>query len=241
MNSPAAVSRLTWLGQLASSLVEVVFPPVCGRCRRLGNLICEDCRAEIGLVGEPLCPSCGRQLEGPSQACPSCAERPLPLNQVRAPLRYAEPTNTLIHQLKYEGYFALAGPLAAYMIAEWPAWEMPVDLIVPIPLHPRRERRRGYNQSALLARHVAGAVGLPVDGDALRRNRHTRPQVELNPRERHENVQGAFSAEPARVSGRSVLLIDDVFTTGATMSAAAEALVAAGAVSVSGYCLARVH
>jgi ComF family protein len=229
------------LGQLASSLVEVVFPPVCGRCRRLGSLICDDCRGEIGLVRAPLCPRCGRQIEGASPVCPSCTERPLPLNQVRAPLRYAEPTSTLIHQLKYEGYFALAGPLAAYMIAGWPAWEVPVDLIVPIPLHPRRERRRGYNQSALLARHLAGAVGLPVDCAALRRSRHTRPQVELNPRERHENVQGAFSAEPGRVAGRSVLLVDDVFTTGATMSASAEALAAAGATAVSGYCLARVH
>lgn len=143
--------------------------------------------------------------------------------------------------MKYEGFFALAGPLAAVMVERWPAWSPPVDLILPIPLHPKRERRRGYNQSALLARHIGEAVGLPVNGRALRRTRHTRPQVTLNPQERLENVQGAFEADSEHVGGRHVLLIDDVFTTGATMSAAAAALQAAGAATVSGYCLARVH
>jgi ComF family protein len=192
-------------------------------------------------VREPLCACCGRQLEDGVRTCPACAERSLPLAQVRAPLRYAEPTSTLIHQMKYEGFFALAAPLAEFMVIAWPRWEPAVDLLVPIPLHGRRQRRRGYNQSALLAHHLGRAVGVPVDAGALQRDRHTRPQVELNPQERQENVRGAFSAQPARVSGRVVLLIDDVFTTGATMSAAAEALIDVGARAVSGYCLARVH
>ena len=192
-------------------------------------------------VRPPLCARCGRQQDDSFDACPSCAERLLPLIQVRAPLIYAEPTSRLIHQMKYEGYFALAAPLAAVMAAGWPAWQPGIDVIVPIPLHPRRERRRGYNQSALLARHLGRTVGLPVETHGLRRDRATRPQVELNPRERQENVQGAFGAEPGWVAGRTVLLVDDVYTTGATMSSAADALLAVGARGVSGYCLARVH
>ncbi len=159
---------------------------------------------------------------------------------MRAPLRYAEPTDRLIHRLKYEGYFALARPLARTLIDGWPVWEPVPDLIAPIPLHPRRRRRRGYNQSELLARPLAEAVGVPFSATALRRTRHTPPQVGLGPEARAANVQGAFDATAQEVAGRAILLIDDVLTTGATMTAAAAALLAAGAASVSAYCLARV-
>jgi ComF family protein len=159
---------------------------------------------------------------------------------MRAPLRYEEPTSRLIHRLKYEGHFALGHPLARSLIAGWPAWRPIPDLIVPIPLHPRRRWRRGYNQSELLARPLAEAVGVAFSATALRRTRHTAPQVGLGPEARAANVQGAFAAAPEQVGGRVVLLVDDVLTTGATMRSAAEALLAAGAAAVSSYCLARV-
>lgn len=241
MENPTGRSRSTWIGRLSASLIEVAFPPVCGNCRRLGNLICETCRAAMAPVPWPICARCGRGLPDEWLPCPFCAHRTMRLRQARATLLYAEPTSTLIHQMKYEGYFALAGPLGRMMAEGWPAWSTPIDLILPIPLHTRRERQRGYNQSMELARHLAAGVGVPVDGQALRRTRHTRPQVELNPEERHENVRGAFMADEQRVGGRHVLLIDDVFTTGATMTAAAEALLSVGAASVSAYCLSRVH
>jgi ComF family protein len=159
---------------------------------------------------------------------------------MRAPLLYVEPTSRLIHRLKYEGYFALAEPLSGFLIEGWPAWEQAPDLILPIPLHARRQRRRGYNQSELLARPLAREMALQFSAAALRRTRHTAPQVGLGPAERANNVRGAFTADPATVAGRHILLVDDVLTTGATMSAAAEALLAAGAQTVSAYCLARV-
>ena len=159
---------------------------------------------------------------------------------MRAALRYQEPTSSLIHRFKYEGCFALAEPLARCLSAAWPAWVQPPDLIIPIPLHPRRKRRRGYNQSELLAAPLARDLGLPMNPRGLRRVRHTAPQVGLGPEERHDNVRGAFAADDS-FTGRRVLLIDDVLTTGATMRAAAEALLAAGAASVSAYCLARVN
>jgi ComF family protein len=159
---------------------------------------------------------------------------------MRAPLLYVEPTNRLIHRLKYEGYFALARPLSDFLIEGWPEWDQPPDLILPIPLHPRRQRRRGYNQSELLARPLAQRLGIQFSSAALRRTRHTVPQVGLGPIERADNVRGAFSADAQVVAGRRILLVDDVLTTGATMSAASEALLAAGTVAVSAYCLARV-
>lgn len=196
-------------------------------------------------VVEPICPRCGRH---PAQQdawsadalCPECHASPRPLTQMRAALRYQEPASAAIHRFKYEGYFALGGSLAGLMIDAWPRWDASPDLILPIPLHARRRRQRGYNQSELLARPLGEALHIPVDAKLLQRTRHTIPQVGLGPEERHENVRGAFAADSG-VAGRRVLLIDDVLTTGATMTAAAEALLAAGAVSVAAYCLARVN
>lgn len=158
---------------------------------------------------------------------------------MRAPLQYQEPLSQVIHRFKYEGYFALAEPLAEFLIAGWPVWDQPPDLVVPIPLHPRRRRQRGYNQSELLARPLSRALAIDCDPAVLSRTRYTAPQVGLGPEARHDNVRGAFSARPV-VDGCRVLLIDDVLTTGATMKSAAEALLTAGAAAVSAYCLARV-
>jgi ComF family protein len=187
---------------------------------------------------------CGRQLEkhektAPISECTSCRHSVSPLNQMRAPLYYGEPTSSLIHQFKYEGYYSLAGRFADLMAGSWPEWDTPPDLIVPIPLHKKRQRRRGYNQSALLARPLAQVRGLDYNDGILLRVRHTVPQVGLGPEERMLNVHEAFEAT-GDVQGRHILLIDDVLTTGATMRSAAGTLKSKGAASVSAYCLARV-
>ncbi len=162
----------------------------------------------------------------------------MPLKQIRAAVLFTHPASKLIHTLKYNGAFALAKPLAQMMAAAWGAWQVPVDLVLPIPLHASRERERGYNQSALLARAFCQKVGLPCAEEVLQRTRFTTPQVGLSATERLENVQDAFATKGA-LQGKRVLLIDDVCTTGATMAAAALALQKAGAHAVSGYCVAR--
>lgn len=182
----------------------------------------------------------GEQSPPIGRICRECHDKPLLLRQMRAPLRYQEPTSDLIHRFKYEGYSALGRPLARFLIDGWPDWEQTPDLIIPVPLHPKRRRNRGYNQSELLARPLGAAKSIIVCPPALRRTRHTIPQVGLGPDERQSNVRGAFEAVATVVNGRHVLLVDDVLTTGATMAAAAEASLAAGAASVSAYCLARV-
>ncbi len=227
------------LRAVAAFCLDVAFPPVCVACGRLGSLLCAACEARLLPVTGPICHRCGRSLAG-SVACPACAADSPLLLQMRAPLRYEEPTSRLIHGLKYEGYFALAEPLARRLIAGWPAWDQPPDLILPIPLHPRRKQRRGYNQSELLARPLARSLGISFSATALRRTRHTAPQVGLGVAARADNVRGAFAADPPAVRARHILLIDDVLTTGATMSAAAAAHLAAGGADVSAYCLARV-
>jgi ComF family protein len=141
--------------------------------------------------------------------------------------------------MKYSGLFALSVPLAQKMIQCWPQWAHTPEIIIPVPLHPRRQRIRGFNQSMLLAQQLAPEIGIELNSQALERVRHTRPQVDLTPQRRLENVQDAFSADSHAIKGKSILLLDDVFTTGATMNSAASALLKAGASHVSAYCLAR--
>jgi ComF family protein len=161
------------------------------------------------------------------------------LEQIRTAVFYLGPAAEVIKQFKYEGYFGLARPLGELMLDGWPGWQRTVDLVIPVPLHAARQRERGYNQSELLARFLARQLGWRVETAALKRVRRTRPQVGLNMVERRANVSGAFIAEPSLVKGKQILLIDDVRTTGATLVASAEVLLAAGANAVSAYCLAE--
>ena len=215
-----------------------IFPPVCVSCQQVGNPLCDDCRALVVRPQEPLCPHCGRTVERTVAACGQCRRHPLPL-RIRAAALHAGPLRQAVHALKYEGMFALASPLAALMVEEWPRWRMPADLVVPIPLHPERERERGYNQALLLVREFCRRLNLVPETTALRRVRYTRPQVELGVRERLHNVRGAFQADGNKVAQKRILLVDDVCTTGATLASAADALLSAGARSVNAYVLAR--
>lgn len=223
----------------ANKTLDLLFPPLCAACNKLGSLLCDDCLAKMPWVKEPICLRCGRSLLHPANACGACWQESFPLQQVRASLFYREPLAGVIHKMKYGGLFALAKPLAQIMAKTWPDWRPAPDTIIPIPLHKRRIRRRGFNQSALLAFRVGRQLNISVNDQALQRIRHTLPQVDLSPAQRLVNVRGAFTADVNQVEGKQILLIDDVYTTGATMSAAADALIASGARSVSAYCLAR--
>lgn len=241
MTEKTQLPALTWRNRargLADSLLNFVFPPVCGACKKAGSLLCEACHAQLQWVHAPLCDRCGRPVSRATDCCAVCQERPLPLKQIRAAVLFAEPVSKLIHNLKYNGAFGLSKPLAELMADAWHTWRMPVDLVLPIPLHAERERSRGYNQSTLLTRDFCQLVGLPFAESGLTRTRFTTPQVGLTAVERLKNVQDAFATQ-VDVVGKHILLIDDVCTTGATMAAAANALLTDGASAVSGYCVAR--
>ncbi len=226
--------------RLANIILDFVFPPVCAHCKKPGALICSDCLAAIPWLTEPICSHCGRVVSRPMLRCAACQKNPLfPLERVRAATIFANPIPDLIHQLKYNGLFALAEPLAGLMVEAWSNWKIPVDLVVAVPLHPDREKKRGYNQSDLLVTHFCKKLNLEKGVRALQRIRNTPPQVGLNASNRQLNVANAFQADPNQVAGKDVVLVDDVCTTGSTLKAGAEALLAAGAGRVSGYCLAR--
>ncbi len=162
--------------------------------------------------------------------------RGLRFRERQAPLRYTGVGKEIVHTLKYEGYTRVVERLAAPLMLGVIDSTARFDAVVPVPLHRLRLRRRGFNQAELLARAVAGKINAPVSG-TLQVVRRTRDQVELSAAGRRANVAGAFSARDG-VRGR-VLLIDDVFTTGATMSACAETLRGAGAREVHALSLCR--
>ncbi|MDM8000956.1 MAG: phosphoribosyltransferase family protein [Dehalococcoidia bacterium] len=145
-----------------------------------------------------------------------------------------------VHHLKYSHFKALATPLGRMLAQYLDSHPVAVDALVPVPLHSRRLRERGYNQSALLAAEISKWNGLPVVTDSLVRTRHTKAQVKTDSaEERQRNMAGAFGCRDVRLAGKRILVIDDVCTTGATLNSCAAALRAAGAVSVWGLTLAR--
>ncbi|PIE81979.1 MAG: hypothetical protein CSA11_02365 [Chloroflexi bacterium] len=234
---------LSWREQvrnMKSHFINLVFPPVCANCRQVGEILCQRCLTQVEWVRAPICEVCGRDLLTKTHVCHFCRQRPLPLKQIRAAVRFSTIIPDLIHQLKYRNTFALAEPLGILMAQAWPDWQVDVDVVLPVPLHAQRQKERGYNQADLLVDVFCRERQLPSHKKILYRIRKTPPQVGLNAADRRQNMKGAFAIEnPHLVKGGKFLLVDDVCTTGATLVAATEALLDAGAETVSAYCLAR--
>jgi len=232
---------------MGQAIADLLFPPRCVGCHGLGAWLCGRCLATVEAIRPPVCDGCGWPLPQPVAAtaalCPRCHSSPFQLDGLRAFGFHSHTLRTAIHEFKYEGLYSLAAPLGQAMSQAWPelAPNLPIDVIVPVPLHASRERERGYDQAALLAGEVGRGLGCPVVTGCLIRTRRTRPQVGLDAAQRQANVADAFACAPGRLSGRQVLLIDDVCTTGATLEAAAAALRGAGARAVRAYTLARAR
>ncbi len=222
----------------SEGLLNLLFPPRCVSCERSGGWICPACHQEIEFVRPPLCPSCGQATSSP-RTCPSCHRAPPQIDGIRAVAYLEDPVRTAIHRFKYSNLRSLApvlGKLAGDYLTQN---QLPVDVIVPVPLHPRRLKERGYNQAALLAKEIQTALGIPLMDDSLVRVKSTTPQVGLSAPQRRENVTGAFRCIDSGLEGQRVLLVDDVCTTGATLEACSIALRQAGAREVWGLVLAR--
>ena len=232
-----AVRASRRIGALA---LDLLLPPVCSGCRAYGALLCSRCTSSMARLSTPQCQICCAPVaRGPH--CAQCAALPLAVDRIGAPYVMEGALRRAIHHLKYESIRALGGPLGQ-LLGRWLEEAEPHlqgHSLVPVPLHKGRLRQRGYNQSALLAREAGRVTGLPVDEDLLMRTRATPPQVSLSTREqREQNVAGSFQAR-RHVAGQRFVLVDDVVTTGSTMSACASALKAAGAASVKGIAVAR--
>ena len=247
----------------ASALLDLVFPPFCPVCRaRLEegrrDPLCGACWAGLPRIGPPWCRRCGQPMAGfpvadgptapastPAEGgalCAACRRRPPAFAYARAAVRYEDGAREALHAFKFGGHRALARPLGDLLVdaveGRLPAGAP--DLLVPVPLHPRRERERGFNQSRLLAQRLGRAWGCPVR-DVLARAVATPSQTSLDGAARRANVRRAFRLRrPELVAGRHVVLVDDILTTGATLSECARCLEEAGPRLVGVLAVARV-
>jgi ComF family protein len=231
----------TYAGNLAAPLARLLFPPVCVGCRRQvrePGTLCPSCWREVRFIEPPLCQVLGTPFAyevGDEAMSPAALADPPPFARARAAVAYSGIARQLVQNLKYRDRTDLAPWMAQWMVRSGAELLRDADIVVPVPLHRRRFFMRRFNQSAELARHVAKLSGVAFAPLALERIKRTRQQVGLAAKERAANVRGAFQVPAAgkiTVSGRRVLLIDDVFTTGATVAAATKALTKAGARSV---------
>jgi ComF family protein len=223
-----------------AGLVDLLFPPRCVGCGAHGAALCPACTGGLGRLRPPICCSCGDPLGEPSlRRCAACTRHPPPYALARSFASYDGVVRDAIRALKFHGRRDLAAPLGR-LLATFALQALParIDAVVPVPLHPARLTERGFNQAALLAAPVAAAVGARPAGRALRRVRQDASQSALSAAARRDNVAGMFAPGPDAVWG-TVLLVDDVFSTGATAAACAQALVAAGAARVIVLTLAR--
>ena len=253
---PPAVSA--WRQWLTAAL-DLVFPPFCPVCaERLGpgrrDPLCGACWSALERLTPPCCRLCGLPFgvfpggaddetsDAGGRLCGPCRRRRPAWAYARAAARYGDHVRDALHAFKFGGRRALAGPLGALMAELGPALPLAaVDVLVPVPLHPRRLRERGFNQSWLLARRLAAAWGVTARSDVLARRVATAAQTDLGAEARRLNVRGAFVVRrPELVAGRHVLLVDDILTTGATAAECALALRAGGAATVGVVTVARV-
>ena len=220
-------------------LLDLCLPPCCVVCGKVERWLCDSCASQIPFLGANICPRCGRPWSAKG-VCRNCLVAPLSIAPVRSAYLYDGPIRDAIHAYKFRGARTLCTLLAQQMVLAWASYSMLSDVLIPVPLHPKREQQRGYNQAALLATELGRGINVPVVNDELVRTRNTASQTHLNREERLHNVAGAFVCKTkGRFAGIRVTLIDDVATTGATLDACALALLAYGADKVGAFTLAR--
>ena len=221
-------------------MLDLVLPPRCGGCRRLGSWLCEGCRARIRRLEEPLCRRCGVELDSARREC-GCRARLRSLSRLRSAVAFEGPIESAVHRFKYEGWRRLAGPLGQLVAERLVVEGLAARCVVAVPLHRERLRQRGYNQADLLAEDLRRRLAVFAPVGKLVRTRPTPPQVGRDRLRRFENVSNAFEWHGPRLDGEAMLLVDDVATTGATLDACARALREAGSGPVIGVSVARVN
>jgi len=219
-----------------------IYPPTCVLCGAPGDDgldLCAGCRGDLPMIGA-CCPRCALPLPAPAAGpCGACQRHPPPFAVCRAAFRYEDPLPALIGGLKFRDRFNLIRLLATLLAETLAGLDDPrPDALVPVPLHPRRLRERGYNQSLELARVIGRRLDLPVDARCCNRVRATPPQAALDQKSRRRNIRGAFAAG-GDLGGRHVAVIDDVVTTGSTVGELARTLRRAGCRRVDVWTLAR--
>jgi len=208
-------------------VLDLLFPPQCVSCRSNDSFLCEDCRGRIRRIEAPFCPVCG--YPGSTTApdtCRQCQTHPLRhLQGIRSVALFESgPLKTAIHKFKYQNYHVLAKTLAPLLAACYTTTKLNTEAIVPVPLHRARHNQRGYNQAELLAKELTKHLQQPINVRTLIRHRPTKSQMTLNAIERQHNVANAFICRNNHLQNQTVLLIDDVCPSGATLDACAAGL-----------------
>lgn len=229
---------------LGKLLLDFALPPRCAGCAEVSDEVdafCPACWRQLEWLGNSGCQCCGLPLAGTeAELCARCLADPPKLDRIRAAVAYDDVPRSVALRLKYGRKVALARTMARYMAPLRGEWD-DTAILMPVPLHRWRLWGRGFNQSGLVARELAQGWGLPVDWRSLRRVRRTKSLKGLNHLQRRKAVTGAFRAVRAEVlKGSTVVLIDDVFTSGSTAEACARVLRRAGAKRVELICWARV-
>jgi len=232
-------------------VVNLVFPPVCPLCKTiLGGtdkdlIICPSCQKAIRLVRPPVCPRCGLPVpagDGAGYLCGPCLQERRYFEIHRTSGLYEGALREAIHRFKYEGVFPLVrffGDLLQPTLRTL-SQDYPVAVMVPVPLHIRRLRERGFNQALLLAKELSSRMGIPYAERALKKVKDTPVQIGLKKKERRINLRGAFQVKDQEaIQGKAVMLVDDVYTTGATVNECSRALLKAGAERVAVLTVAR--
>ena len=242
-------------GRLARAVLDFVVPPRCRLCDASTAgaptpWVCHTCWLSVVYMAPPICAQCGQPLRAPPEGiaspmhrCGACRLRPPPYALARAVGLYEGALRDIIRAMKYQRVYGLVRPLAELLQAQFAFhWgEQGLDALIPVPLHGSKLRQREFDQALALARGVSRQVMVPVWADQLSRHRRTVSQVGLSAAERRRNVRGAFRLRaPQGCEGKALLLIDDVYTTGATVRECASLLRRAGAAWVGVYTLARV-
>ena len=230
---------------LLKSLADFVYPPICYGCDTEveEGLVCEGCRLALFTHELAVCPRCGRPCTRTAETCGQCEEE-FSLSRVRALGLYVPPFNELVQAFKYSGKTTVGELLGRALAALVQQDEVlsAADAVCPIPLHPARLRERGFNQSLLLAAAIAMSSGIPLADYLVRRKNTSTQTAKTSPEKRRKNLEDAFRLRPdADVAGKTVLLVDDVMTTGATLNPAARELLKGGAASVLGAVVAAAH
>jgi len=255
VGSATEEARRGRFGRLAGALratfglaVDVGLPQLCASCREpVGNAgVCATCWSKLSFIARPYCERLGIPFPfdpGPGILSMEAIADPPAYQRARAAVRFDDIARALVHAFKYGDRLDLAPTMGRWMANAGRELLAETDAIVPVPLHWRRQWARRCNQSALLAQVIAGESGVPVAASALKRVKATPQQVGRSRTERAQNMQGAFRVPPqgkAEVSGRRLLVVDDVLTSGATVDACARALLRAGAANVDVLVFARV-
>ena len=209
-------------------LLSLLYPRTCCFCGTVEKRgICDACREKIVYVEEPRCKKCGKPIrQEEKEYCYDCSHRDFAFEQGKSVWLHREPVSASIYQFKYHNKRIYAAFYAEEMFRLYGAWmeRNGMEVIIPVPLHRGRRRRRGYNQAEVLAKYLAEKSGIPMNAKAVARTKKTMPQKTLNEKQRKKNLEGAFVVTKHWKGEKRVLLVDDIYTTGSTIDALAKEL-----------------